>query len=109
MTRGHHACKATDRPATGEGGRTRVEQPNAHGHTHHPAHAGHRGHNLHLRRGFSCHCLMGDDKVLLIQNSRDSSGKITILLFTCGHRPALQARDVHNAQTNKVAGDLERY
>lgn len=85
------------------------EQPNPHGHTHHPAHAGHRGHNLHLTKGFSCHCLTGDDKVLLIQNIRDSPGKITILLFTCGHRTGLQARDLHKAQTNKVAGDLGRY
>lgn len=39
---------------------------------------------------------MGDDKVLLTQNSRDSSGKITTLLFTCGHGPALQARDLQS-------------
>lgn len=106
---GCHACKATERPVTGKGGWTRGEQPNPRGHTHHPAHTGHRTHNLHLTKGFSCHCLTGDDKVLLIQNIRDSPGKIAILLFTCGHRPGLQARDLHKAQMNKVAGDLGRY
>lgn len=40
-TMGHHACKATERPATEEGGWTRGKQTNPHGHTHCPAHAGH--------------------------------------------------------------------
>lgn len=97
--------KASNRQRRGD----RDEQPNPRGRTHRPAHAGHRGHNLHLTKGFSCHCLTGDDKVLLIQNMRDSPGKIAVLLFTCGHRPGLQARDLHRAQTSKVAGGLGRY
>lgn len=67
-----------------------------------------RTHNLQLTKGFSCHCLTRDNKVLLIQKTRDSPGKIAILLFTCRHRPGLQARDLHKAETNKVAGDLGR-
>ena len=78
-------------------------------HTPRPAHTGHRTHNLHPRMGFLCHCLMGDGKVRLVQNVRDSPGKMAVLLFTWGHRPGLQARDLHKAQTNTMAGDLGRY
>lgn len=79
MTPGHHACKATRKPWTGKGGRTGSEQPNPCGHIHCPAHVGHRTHNLHLTKGFSGHCLTGDDKVFLVQNIKDSPGKITVV------------------------------
>lgn len=57
----------------------------------------------HPTKGLSCLCLRGDSKVSLIK----TSGNFTIPLFTSRHRPGLQARHLHKAQTNK--GDSGRY
>lgn len=88
----------------GSGHRAPRGQQKAKGHT--PAYRD-TGHSPHPPKGLSCLCLRGDSKASLIQNIRGSPGSSSIQLFTSRHRPGLQARHLHKAQTNK--GDSGRY